>query len=211
MENITNSSSQFDITLHLIVIFPSLINIAVLLILSCQMYFAIEVAHPIYSVLFFNLLITALSFLIDVSVFPFVKGFKYNTLVIGNNSMCWIFQCCCWCVLSVLRYIYLVHTEWVHTSFPDHRMLSAVAILAILLTFVFCFGNMIGTVMHFGWPQVRVFEMMQRQKVICISTFFLNYIGLIFLSCIFYFLILRRKGRAGVNSVSISQGKLIYL
>ena len=211
MENITNSSNQFEINFHLIVMVPGLLNITVLLILSCQMYFAIEVAHPIYTILFINLLITTLSFVLDVFVFPFMTGFKYNTLVIWNNTISWLFQCCCWYILSVLRYMYLVHSEWVHNKFQNQRLLSAAAILAVLLTFSLCCFAVLGTAIYFGWPQVRLPEMLPRPRLVCISVMLINYIGLLGLSCFFYFLILRKRGIAGVNSVGVLQKIIIGL
>jgi hypothetical protein len=37
------------------------------------MYHSIEISHPVYATLFFNIIVTLLSSAIDVFVFPFVQ------------------------------------------------------------------------------------------------------------------------------------------
>ena len=118
LQNITNIS-QIDNEQLYIQISPGILNIIFLSIGLCQMYFGIEIAHPVYAVLFSNLLVTFLSTMLDVFVFPFITNLKYAVLVNGNNTTCLLFHCCCWCVLSVLRYLYIIKPKWLHKTFPN--------------------------------------------------------------------------------------------
>ncbi len=173
-----------------------------LLIGSVQMYNGIEISHPIYSTLFCNMVITLLSSMIDVFVFPLVKNLKYSTLVNGNSVICLLFHFCSWLVLSVLRYLYIIHPDWLHTKFTDARVVSGLATLGVIFIFTCSCSTMLGTLMYFGWPQVKMYHMPSQHKLVCVTTILANYTLLLSLSCFLYILILRKRGKLGVNSVT---------
>lgn len=84
-----------------------------LLTFSVYLFYAgIEIKHPVYGVLFFDLLVTLASSVINVAVFPFVKTVRFNNLVNGNSVVCLLFHCGSWCVVSALRYAFIVHHDW---------------------------------------------------------------------------------------------------
>ena len=60
---------------------------------------------------------------------------------------------------------------------------------------------MVGTLMYFGWPKVKMYHMPTQQKLVCVTTILANYTLLLSLSCFLYILILRKRGKLGVNSV----------
>ena len=180
---------------------PGIINIVFLLIGTCQMYFGIDINHPIYSTLFCNLFITLISSIIDVFIFPFISAVKYIILVNGNNLLCLLFHCCSWSVSSVLRYLYIIHANWLHTKFPEAKLLSSWAILSICLIFSTCSGIFIGTVRYVGWPNKRGSEMTLQERALTMGTFFTLYLLLLGTNCFFYILILRQRGKLGRNRV----------
>ena len=186
--------------IHLI---PSVINIAFLLIGTCQMYLGIEINHPIYCTLFLNLIVTLFSSIIDILIFPFVSvaEVKYSAMVNGNGVVCLLFHCCSWSISSVLRYIYIIHPNWLHKKFQEARTLCLLATLSILAIFSLSFGTILGTVMYCGWPYKRRNEMSSKEKAICTSSILTIYLSLVGSSCIFYVMILRKRGKLGINHV----------
>jgi hypothetical protein len=167
------------------------------------MYNGIEISHPIYATLFCNMVITLLSSVIDVFIFPFVTNFKYSTLVNGNSVLCLLFHFCSWFVLSVLRYFYIVYPDQLHQRFPEPKVLSSIAIISDILIFTINCAGMLGTLMYFGWPQIKMYYMPTTHKIISISTILSIYVLLLSLSCCFYILILRKRGKLGINQVAV--------
>ena len=195
--------SQINNELLCLQISPGIVNIILLTIGLCQMYFGIEIAHPVYAVLFVNLLVTLLSSVIDVFIFPFVTILKYAVLVNGNNTMCFLFHFCSWCVLSFLRYMYIVNSKWLHKTFPNAKIICVLAIFNQFLIFVLTFGTVLGTVMSFGWPYKRPTDLTSRQRLVSSATILAIYFSLVGTSCFFYILILRKRGKLGINNVGI--------
>ena len=93
----------------LILICPEFVNIALLSTGIFQMFNGIEINHPIYHVLFINLIVTLVSSLITIFAFPFsLNNVKYSTVVNANNGFTLLFHCCCWAIVSALRYLYIM-------------------------------------------------------------------------------------------------------
>ena len=191
---------------------PSVVNIAFLVTGTCQMYLGIEINHPIYCTLFLNLIVTLVSSLIDVLIFPFLSlAVKYSALVNGNGVVCLLFHCCSWSISSVLRYFYIMHPNWLHRKFPEARTLSLLATVSIFAIFSLSFGTILGTVMYCGWPYKRRNEMSSSEKVICTSSILTIYLSLVGSSCIFYVLILRKRGKLGINHVGSIEASTSFI
>ena len=182
---------------------PGILNILVLLAGSVQMYNGIEISHPIYATLFFNMIVTLLSSVVDIFVFPFVYSVKYTTLVNGNSALCVLFHVCGWFVLSVLRYFYIVHPTKLHNRFPEPRVLSGLSIVSLVVIFMLSCVIVLGTMVYFGWPQVKIYHMETGPKIICVATILCIYTVMLSLSCLFYILVLRQRGKLGVNQVAV--------
>ncbi len=86
-----------------ILIVPETINIWLLLIGIYGMYQGIQIIHPIYAVLFLNLLVQFVSSGISLVAFPVLESDKFVRLSNGNNSLSLLFHCTAWCVTSILR------------------------------------------------------------------------------------------------------------
>jgi hypothetical protein len=209
-DNIKNTTniSQLENEFLIIQMSPGVINTILLSAGLYQMYSGIEIAHPVYAVLFCNLLITLLSSIIDILIFPFITILKYTVLVNANTTMCFLFHCCSWCVLSLLRYLYIINPKWLHEKFPNPKTLCALAIFGLFLIFILTFGTVLGTSMSFGWPYKRTTDLTSRQRLVSSSTILLTYFSLVGTSCLLYILILRKRGKLGINNVGISERSL---
>jgi hypothetical protein len=46
------------------------------------------------------------------------------------------FHCISWCMTSILRYLYILHSNWINVNFEDQRKLSALSLLFVFVTFI---------------------------------------------------------------------------
>jgi hypothetical protein len=58
-------------------------NIILLLTCTHLIYFGIEISHPVYAVLFSNLIVALISSFINSVIFPFVKNIDFTNLVVA--------------------------------------------------------------------------------------------------------------------------------
>ena len=179
------------------------INSSVMLMVGInQMYFGIEIRHPVYGILFGNLIVALVSSLLNIFVLPFVSEFKYSTLVNGNNITYLVFYLSCWLVLSVLRYAYIIKTNWLHENFTEAKTILLLAYFGVVSVFTLCISSVLGTLMSFGWPAIKAVDMETRSRAICVSIIVGNFILLLGSSCIFYIAILRKRGKLGKNKIT---------
>ena len=136
--------------LTLFIIFPDISNLIFLTFALFGMYNGIEISHPVYAVLFTNISVATISALINILSIQWVDITVF--LVIANASNTWymIFHCVTWSVTSVLRYIYILHGEWIEEKFPDQRTLTTTSILAVLVIFAVLLTPLISTIIPLG-------------------------------------------------------------
>jgi hypothetical protein len=72
--------------LQMFIIGPELINMAFLLLGIYGMYRGIEIQHPLYAILFCNLIVPLISTIINITVFGFVSLEKYARLSNATNA-----------------------------------------------------------------------------------------------------------------------------
>jgi hypothetical protein len=168
------------------------------------MYNGVEIEHPVYRVLFCNLIVTFSSSAVNLIAYPIEKEIKYSTIVNSNNAFSLLFHCCCWLIVSLLRFVYIVHKDWLLERFPDQIVLNKLAVASVFVTYLICLLLVIIVCMLCGWPKLKVFEMPMPQKAISAGTLFGIHILLICFSCFFYLLILRKRGILRNNKVGIN-------
>jgi hypothetical protein len=209
-DNFKNSTniSQLENEFLFVQMSPGCINTFLLSVGLYQMYSGIEIAHPVYAVLFCNLLVTLISSMIDVFIFPFITILSYSVLVNGSCITCFLFHCCSWCILSCLRYLYIVHSKWLHDRLPNSRTVCVIAILSIFCIFLLTSGAVLGVVMSFGWPYQRAADMSATQRMINAGAILTTYFSLVGASCFFYISVLRKRGKLGINNVGILEEEL---
>jgi len=162
------------------------------------MYNGIEIEHPVFRVLFCNLVAALLSSAVNVIVFPIKMEIKYSSIIGGNNVFCLIFHCCCWFIVSLLRYLYIIHKEWLLNRYPDPKYLNRLAIASVFLTYFTCWSTLIVVFTYCGWPKLKLSEMERPQKAFASGTLLGIFISL---SCFLYLLILKKRGMLKNNRV----------
>ena len=210
MENLTIvSSNNLDISLEMkfLLMSPNILLIIILIIGIWQMFLEIEINHPIYMALFCNLVSPLLASITEILIAPLLTKIRITTLVKGSTTLCILFHCCCWCVMSILRYVYIIYGNWLHYKIPENKNITIITISSIYaLYLVGCTIVFLPTI-YFGWPYREVYEMERGQQLICILSVLSTYIFLLGLSCFFYCLILRGRGALGQNFVAPSQNQ----
>jgi len=209
MENTTSEDDQTlvknyqCIVVVVLVIVCDCFNIGLLIYGMRQMYFGIEIGHPVYATLFCNLVSVLAASTIEVLVLPFLQDIRAETFVKSCAAFYAIFHGTTWLVMSVLRYLYIVHGSWLHVVFPDSRTLTVLSLGLIYLIYSICLVSTLFVLVPNGWPYIEVAEMGPGPKVACVAAVFANYGCILGLSSIFYYLILHQKGAVGKSSVQV--------
>jgi len=136
-----------------------ILNSVSLFVLAYFIYKGIEVGHPVYALIFCDILVTLASSLINGLVFPFVKTYRYTSLANGNSIVCLFFHCCCWSVLSVLRYMYIINKTWLEQTFPEPSSLQNVSFFSLAFLVTINVSTYLATNMFFGYPEVKVMKL----------------------------------------------------
>ena len=110
-----------------------------------------------------------------------------------------MFHCCCWSVLSALRYLYIIHENWIHDKFSKPAYVSYIGLACIFLIFFVSLFINLSVLIACGWPKYKVFEMGRRDAAPCLFSLLGSYLFLISISCGFYSLTLRQRGKMGNN------------
>ena len=158
MNNSTyNSNSEkpedFDnliaILQHLLII-PECFSAFVLSLGIYGMYSGIEIRHPLYTILFINLLVPLFFTIVDLAAFPFISTEKFIVLTNTNHTLSLFFHCNSWCLTSILRYIYIVFNDWINQRVPNEKVLCAIACIfpfvsySLLAVPPFCYAHYLG-------------------------------------------------------------------
>ena len=97
-----NSATYFS-TGQSIFLVPEVFNIVLLSFGIVQMYNGIEIDHPVYKVLFTNLVVTLASSVACVATFFVNTVWKFSSLLNAINYCGLMFHYSSWCVISILR------------------------------------------------------------------------------------------------------------
>jgi hypothetical protein len=170
---------------------------------SFLFYYGIEITHPVYAVLFCNLITALVTSVINTLVTPMLRSTLYTPITNSINVACWYFHCCCWCIVSVLRYNYIINQEWLEQRWPDSKKLRIFSLASVFVMFFSGQSMMMYSAIFFGFPQIRFIEFTAHAKAFCLALYTGVYFFQIFASCYCYFLILRKRGKMGHNTVSV--------
>jgi hypothetical protein len=103
----------------------------------------------------------------------------------------------------VLRYLYIIHKQWLDKTFPKPFSLFLLSILGVLGLFFFGSITITILVIHLGWPAVKIMNMPLEDQFKVVGIVLGYYMLLIGISCFFYVLILRKRGQFGHNLVNL--------
>ena len=104
-----NDNAILSLTITSILVAPEFVNLIFLIIGIYGMQKGIEISHPLYAILFLNLITSLAVTLINISAFPFTQSEQYVIVSNSMNGSSLVFHCNCWCVTSIMRYLYIVH------------------------------------------------------------------------------------------------------
>jgi hypothetical protein len=142
---------------------------------------------------------TLLSSAFNVISYPLINEVKYSTVVNATNAVSLMFHCCSWCVLSALRYLYIIHENWIHQTFSKPTYVICIGICCIFIIFALSLLINFSAMIIFGWPNKKMFEMSREEAGLYLGIMLGSYLALISVSCIFYSLVLRQRGKMGKN------------
>jgi hypothetical protein len=179
-------------------------NTAFLVTGSYLFYYGIEISHPVYAVLFCNLITAMLTSVINTFVTPLLGNALYTRITNSINVACLYFHCCCWCIVSVLRYNYIINQEWLEQNWPNNK-LKMFSLIAVFVLFFSGQSIMLSTAFLLGFPQIRFIQFSSYAKTICLTVYCGAYIVQIFASCYCYILILRKRGKLGHSTVGVEE------
>jgi hypothetical protein len=167
--------ANFGNTLSILTLLTELVSLPVLAGAILIMFQGVEINHPVYSVLFDNLIfsffITAITiisaFASNIKIFLNVSAFGNMISLLHHHSS--------WMVLSGLRYAYIVKPDWLHSTWPDVKRLRnmSVAIVYIfLIVFVaLAFSILLVFAVPFGWPKIHFWAIPYHEKVKIVGIF----------------------------------------
>jgi hypothetical protein len=119
---------KWTIIFQAIMIVPEYMNFVFLLSGIYGMYRGIEIQHPLYATIFLDLMIALFFTLLDMIAFFYMSPDKFFPTTNTNSGVALHFHCTCWCVTSIIRYIYIVHENWIHKAIPNHKYQCYMAI-----------------------------------------------------------------------------------
>jgi hypothetical protein len=136
-----NNSTSSDITItdnpiyiiQLLCIMPEYINFFFFTCGLYGMYQGIEIGHPVYAVLFLNLIVSTISTILDIVIFFFISTYKYVSFSNTMNALSLFFHCTSWCMTAILRFVYIICGDWLN-NFISSQKLQCTS--AIILTFL---------------------------------------------------------------------------
>ena len=136
-QEIAYNISEPGLMIQVACIIPEYINILFLLIGLYGMYQGIEIVHPLYAILFLNLVVASLTSILNMVAFPILPIKQYFPLSNFMNTLSLYFQCTSWCLTSLLRYIYILHDDWIsNLDLGPKSQCCYVILCAILMTFL---------------------------------------------------------------------------
>jgi len=172
-----------------------LICSALLFTVSYYTYKGIEIRHPVYAILFCDLIVALASSLTNAVILPFVPTYKYTGLANGNNMFCLIFHFCCWLILSIQRYLYITKKTWLDTKFPEPDSLLKISLMSLIILYIISAGSSITTAIYFGYPKVKIMDMSLEHKITWVIVLLCNFVIMLLVSCWCYVQILRQRGK----------------
>jgi hypothetical protein len=134
-QNSSTSLESVGAGLELFFIVPELMNLTFLLLGIYGMYKGIEIQHPLYAIIFFNLIVPLISTVINITVFGFVSLEIYLNVSSLTSAFSVYFHGMCWMLSSLIQYLYIMHNDWLFSKFPDVKKQCWIALgLEITLT-----------------------------------------------------------------------------
>ena len=138
------------VSLPWVLLLPEFLNFTFLSFGVFGMYQGTEIFHPIYANLILNLLFPLTATIIEILAFAFIDRNHYVLLSNGGNGFSLEFHCNCWCITSFIRYIYILHDDWIHSVIPNMKVQCALSIAGTFGLFIVLLLPQIGYAIYLG-------------------------------------------------------------
>ena len=143
----SNCSENMSVFAQILCVVPECINLFFLLIAIYGMYVGIEIHHPLYAIMFLDLIVALIFTLINIVTFFVVTIEKFIQVSNACNCLSLFFHFTCWCLASCIRFVYIAHSEWIHSVVPSAQKQYKLAVLLALL----CWFSMCAPLFLYGW------------------------------------------------------------
>jgi len=144
------SIEHFDAIDKLIIAAPDYINLNFLLTFINGMYHGIEIQHPLYAVLILDLLVVLVFNLINIFLFFVRPTGLFMQLSLANGGIAINFHFTSWCLASVIRYIYIVHGDWIDSLIPNLRWQCLITFATSILFSISLSIPLFGYIIYLG-------------------------------------------------------------
>lgn len=114
-------SDEFNTSFQVLIVSIEIVEWPILLLGLLGMFFGLEISHPVYSVLFSNLSASFMCSSLNIVLISSVSFRTFARIALMANYACNVFHCCCWSIISILRFLILVKRDWTNSRFPDLR------------------------------------------------------------------------------------------
>ena len=129
---------------------PEYINIILLAIAIRGTYQGIEIKHPLYTILFTNLIFVFIMSMGDIIGYALIPIKKYVLLSNLLNLFSYLVHSSGWCLASILRYIYIFHDNWISSMIPKENVQCFLAVLSLFMTTTLLFVPIIILAKYYG-------------------------------------------------------------
>jgi len=184
------------------IIILDIVNIILGLLTIHQMYLGIEISHPVYCILFCNLVSASLASFSEIMILLLMSEIKIAVIVKGCTVFSLLFHHSCWCIVSILCYLYINESDWLHGRFQEPRKLALVSATAVYILYTSGASTNFIALIYYGWPFVEVYDMETHPRIICNVTVIFNFLLSLLISCYYYILLLRCRGVIARNTIA---------
>ena len=186
---------------------PEVVDLFALLTGTYGMFQGTDIDHPIYALLFSNLIFPVICTIFNFAILIWKSFDLWLRVSMMTNYLSTLFHLVSWSVISILRFLYLQHQNWLESKFPDVKKLKILSLLTQFGSYLFLL--MIDLVclaivaVPYGWPKNAFIIYVPFQLQIRTASFFaFIYFLPVLISAIFYVILLANRSKLFHNKVA---------
>ena len=189
-------------------VFPEVLNLFFLSIGTYGMFQGTDINHPIYALLFSNLIFPLICTILNFVILILKSFDQWMRASMMINNLSTLFHLVSWSVTSILRFLYLEHHNWLDSKFTDVKKLKILSLFAqfgfylfLLILNLVCLSI---NAVPYGWPKKTFLHHVPFNLQIRVSAFFACvYVLPVLVSVTFYVILLTRRSKLFHNSVDL--------
>ena len=174
-----------------------LVSLPILGVALNVVYAGVEIDHPVFRLIFNNLIVAFVDTVVIVVAAIFVVDKNIFHVLAFGNLITLLHHHSTWMILSGLRYAYIVEPDWLHAKFPDVKQLRRLSVGLVAVSFLLIVGLvlavLIGSIVPLGWPRASFYmDLSWREKTSIIAAVSGAYHLPAFISLLFYIALVRK-------------------